>query len=102
MSNPRYYNLTGKKTASVNKLKQSFTAEIRELCNEMNGFVESNPHMNNDLATRTVYDIAVRAHELANFAYYHLEIYTSSEWDYIKAKISQAMNKAIEEVHKND
>lgn len=100
MDNPRYYNLTGKKTASVNKLKQSFTAEIRELCNEMNGFVESNPHMNNELVTHTIYDIAARANELANFAYYHLEIYTSSEWDYVKAKISQAMHKAIDEVHK--
>lgn len=102
MNNPRYYDLAGKKTASVNKLKQTFTAEIRDLCNEMNEFVASNPHMAKELVTNTIYDIAARAHELANFAYYHLEIYTSSDWDYIKAKISQIMNKAIEEVHKND
>ena len=67
----------------------------------MNEFVESNPHMNNNLAIRSILDTSARADELANFAYYHLSIYTSSEWDYIKSKISQAMNKAIEEVYKN-
>lgn len=102
MSNPRYYNLTGKKTASVNKLKQSFTAEIREFCNEMNGFVESNPHMSKHKTVNTLFDIATRAHELANFAYYHLSIYTGDEWNYIDSKIDQATERAIEEVHKND
>lgn len=102
MSNPSYYNLAGKNIASVNKLKQTFTAGICEFCNEMNGFTENNPHMTKELAICTIHDTSARAHELANFAYYHLEIYTSSEWDYIKAKISQAMKHAIEEVHKND
>ena len=101
MNNPSDYILKGKKTASVNKLKKTFTAEIRLFCNEMNEFVESNPHMNNNLAIRSILDTSARADELANFAYYHLSIYTSSEWDYIKSKISQAMNKAIEEVYKN-
>ncbi len=106
MNNPCYYNLTDKKTASVSKLKKTFTAEIREFCNEMNEFTERNPHMNNDLtnnlAIHTIQDTSARAHELANFAYYHLHIYTSSEWNYINAKIAQAVDNAIEEVYKND
>lgn len=102
MNNISYYILRGKKTASVNKLKKTFTAEIREFCNEMDGFVESNPHMSKELATRTIYDMSSRAHGLANFAYYNLCIYTSSEWDYIKAKIFQAMNNAVDEVLRND
>lgn len=102
MNSPRYYSLRDKKSASINKLKQTFTAEIRAFCNEMNIFVECNPHMNKHKTVNTLFDIATRAHELANFAYYHLSIYTSSEWNYIDSKIEQALEKALEEVHKND
>lgn len=35
MNSPRYYSLRDKKTASVNKLKQTFTTEIRVFCDEM-------------------------------------------------------------------
>lgn len=102
MSNPRYYSLKDKKSASTNKLKQTFTAEIRTLCNEMNTFVEHNQHMNKHKTVNVLFDIATRAHELANFAYYHLSIYTGDEWNYIDSKIDQATERAIKEVHKND
>lgn len=102
MNSPRYYSLRDKKSASINKLKQTFTTEIQVFCNEMNIFVECNPHMSKHKIVNTLYDIATRAHELANFAYYHLSIYTSSEWNYIDSKIEQALEKALEEVHKND
>ena len=102
MNSPRYYSLRDKKTASVNKLKQTFTAEIRAFCNEMNIFVECNPHMSKQALVNTLFDISSRAHELASFAYYHLNLYTSSEWNYIDSKIEQAMDKALDEVHRND
>lgn len=102
MNSPRYYSLRDKKSASVNKLKQTFTAEIRAFCNEMNIFVECNPHMSEHKTVNTLFDIVTRAHELNNFAYYHLSIYTNSEWNYIDSKIEQALEKALDEVHKND
>lgn len=102
MNNPRYYNLKDKKSASVNKPKQTFTAEIRALCNEMNNFIERNPHMNKNSIINTTYDISSRAYELANFAYYHLRIYTNDEMDYIESKINQAIDNAKEEIYKND
>lgn len=102
MNSPRYYSLRDKKSASTNKLKQTFTAEIRAFYNKINIFVECNPHMSEHQTVNTLYDIATRAHELANFAYYHLSIYTGDEWNYIDSKIDQATERAIEEVHKND
>lgn len=101
MNNPRYYSLKDKKSASVNKLKKTFTAEIRALCNEMNDFVKRNPHLNKNKSINVLFDIMTSAHELANFAYYHLGIYTDAEWTYIDSKIDQATDQAIEEVHKN-